>query len=403
MPNLRRIAPLATVVATLAFAPAALGAVASPAPTKSPARGHRFEIRERRGFKVATGHRVTPVVHPPSRHNKAHGTTSGGSSVGSSSGTTAPSTPSAGNGGSGKGSSGTSTPATPGKPTTPVTTPSAPVTTPTTTPEAPSTTTPPIIAPPVTTPPITTPTTPITTPTTVTAANSPGALFASSAVRAFQVDHSAPGAISEVPDPLGSGSNVIQMTVHNSDVYPITPTENPRAELISQPLVSSGQEVWLHTKFLVPTDYPTVPAGGWVSLLSFYGAPFAGPSPFHLEIDGDQLTWQRNQTYGFDIPYRSTLVKGQWTDVLVHEKFASNGFLELWINGQPIEFFGAGSLNPSHHAATTKLEMATMDSTNDGAPNAAKIMQYREAGMFETGTIYFNGLQVGASRASVGA
>jgi hypothetical protein len=225
----------------------------------------------------------------------------------------------------------------------------------------------------------------------------------------FDVDHSAPGAIAEsrgstaLAARTAASDPVIAMTVNNADVYPVTPTENPRAELISQPVVNPGQEVWLHTRFLVPSNYPTVPDGGWVSLVSFYGAPFNGPSPFHLEIDGDHLQWQRNGTYEWDVPYTAPLIKGQWVDVLVHEKFATEGFLELWINGEQINFFSSGGFNPHRLGATTKLEMATMDSSNDAAPNAAKIMQYRKVGMFESGTIFFSGLQVGATRTSVGA
>ncbi len=244
----------------------------------------------------------------------------------------------------------------------------------------------------------TTPTTPVTEPV------STPALFSSTSIPAFPTNHSAPGAITEVSDPLGGGgSSVLQMTVSDKDVYPITPTENPRAELTSQPVIADGQEAWLHTKFLIPSNYPTVPNGGWVSLVSFYGAPFNGPSPFHLEIDGNRLQWQRNATYEWDVPYSAPLVKGQWIDVLVHEKFATEGFLELWINGEQINFFSSGGFNPRRVGSTTKLEMATMDSSNNGGPNSAKIMQYRKLGMFETGTIFFSGLQVGATRASVGA
>jgi hypothetical protein len=380
MPNPRHIAPLATaaVALSLAIAPAA-GAAGShqTGRGKIAAAVHRVEGREQHRRRAAK-HRAAHVVGKPAKGSTptvpstSTGTGGGGNSVGSSSPVNAPTTPSGG-----KGSTGT--------PITTPTTPTKPVTTPITTP------------PPISTPPITTPAPP------VTESSSVSPLFAGSSVRAFPTNHSAPGAISEITDPLGGGSKVIQMTVSNKDVYPITPTENPRAELTSQPVVAAGQEIWLHTKFLVPADYPTVPNGGWVSLVSFYGAPFNGPSPFHLEIDGDQLQWQRNGTYGFDVPYKSTLIKGQWNDVLVHEKFAEQGFLELWINGQQISFYTSGGYNPSRHAATTKLEMATMDSSNNGGPNSAKIMQYRQLGMFETGTIFFSGLQVGASRTSVGA
>jgi hypothetical protein len=45
--------------------------------------------------------------------------------------------------------------------------------------------------------------------------------------------------------------------------------------------------------------------------------------------------------------------------------------------------------------------MQTMDSSNDGGPNSAKIMQYHEAGMFNTGTVLFGPLTLGDSRESV--
>jgi hypothetical protein len=47
------------------------------------------------------------------------------------------------------------------------------------------------------------------------------------------------------------------------------------------------------------------------------------------------------------------------------------------------------------------LEMQTMDSSNDGGPNSAKIMQYREAGMVNTGTVFFGQLTLDDSRESV--
>jgi hypothetical protein len=224
----------------------------------------------------------------------------------------------------------------------------------------------------------------------------------------FDVDHSAPGAIAEsrgstaLAARTAASDPVIAMTVNNADVYPVTPTENPRAELVSPPIVQPGQEVWLHTRFMVPTDYPAVSEGGWVSLVSFYGAPFNGPSPWHLELCGERLQWQRNGDYSWDVPYQAPLVRGQWTDVLVHEKLDGEGFIEMWIDGEPIDFFSSEGFNPAHEAPTTHLDMATMDESNDGGANAAKIMQYRAAGMFESGTIYFDGLELGPTRASVG-
>ena len=216
----------------------------------------------------------------------------------------------------------------------------------------------------------------------------------------FWVDHSAPEAIGEGTDPLGSGESVISMNVHNQDVYPVTPTENPRAELISPDIIEPGDEFWLSTKFLLPEDMPSVP--GWLSLVSLYGPPFEGASPWHVAVDDNELRWQRNETYGYDIPWSAPLIKGSWVTVLAHERFGTDGWVEMWIDGQQIEFFKPGSFNPNHIAATTRLEMQTMDASNGAGPNSAKIMQYREAGMIEDATVFFGPLRLGTTRESVG-
>jgi hypothetical protein len=225
--------------------------------------------------------------------------------------------------------------------------------------------------------------------------------FSGSTVGAFPMTYAAPGAIAEVPDPLGAGRNVLKMTVHDRDVYPITPTDNPRAGLVSPNLLQHGMEVWFATEFLVPNRYPRVPAGGWVSLMSFYGPPFHNSSPWQLELAGRNLQWQRNSTYDFDIPFKQPLRRGQWVSVLMHERFDRHGFVELWIDGEPIEFFDGDTYNPHRIAPTRRLKMATRDQSNNRGPNSARIAQYRRAGMFNVGTLYFGPLRVGPTRASV--
>src|SRR4029077_11516043 len=56
-------------------------------------------------------------------------------------------------------------------------------------------------------------------------------LFKGARLRDFWLNQSAPGAITEVPDPAGSGQSVFKFTVGDSDMLNITP--NPRAELLS--------------------------------------------------------------------------------------------------------------------------------------------------------------------------
>ncbi len=268
----------------------------------------------------------------------------------------------------------------------------------------PATTTPPE----TTTPPVTTTPAPPATGTTSPPASSttpPNSelLFSGSRIRDFAMLQAAPNAITEVPDPLGSGETVMKMTVNDGDVAPITPTENPRAQAISPDIINQGQEFWISAKFLLPADFPaTVP--GWMSLISVYGAPYAGSSPWCVGIAGNNLEWDRNASYNWDTPWKAPLVRGQWTTLLVHERFASDGFIEMWINGTPITFFAnnSTSYNPSRQAATEHLEMKTVDGSNGGGTNSVRISQYRQKGMFQTATVYWGGVKVGTSRTAVG-
>lgn len=223
--------------------------------------------------------------------------------------------------------------------------------------------------------------------------------FEASRIGDFSRIEAAPGAVTEVPDPLGSGETVLKMTVGDDDVAPVTPTDNPRAQALSPDLIEPGDEFWLQTKFLIPQDFPTV--NGWMSLVSIYGPPFSGSGPWQLEVVGDNLQWMRNRTYGFDVPWQVPLRKGVWVTLLLHERFASDGFVEMWIDGQQVTFFSGTGPNQGQQPATTRLQMQTVDGSNDGGPNSAKIMHYREAGMFETGAVYFGPLKLGDTRESV--
>jgi hypothetical protein len=228
-----------------------------------------------------------------------------------------------------------------------------------------------------------------------------GLLFDGDHLRDFAKLEEAPNAITEVPDPLGSGEPVLKMTVDNGDVAPITPTDNPRAQALSPDLIRLGDEFWLSTKFLLPADFPSdIP--GWMSLVSIYGPPFDGSSPWQIGLEGDEMSWERNENYDFDEPWKAPMIRGRWVHLLLHERFDHDGWVAMWINGHRIEFFARGaSDNRNHNRPTTLLHMATADWSNDQGPNAAKIMQYREEGMFARATVYFGALKIGTTREAV--
>jgi Polysaccharide lyase len=231
-------------------------------------------------------------------------------------------------------------------------------------------------------------------------ASDPDVLFRGAHLRDFWLNQSAPGAIAEVPDPAGSGETVFKFSVGDSDMLNISP--NPRGELLSPADIGAGSEFWFSGKFFLPAEFPSsVP--GWMNVMQGpYGEPFDGPPPWHLEINGSHIQWTRNGSYRYDVPFQMPLVKESWVSVMVHERFASDGWIEMWVNGQPITFFGSDTYNPGHLAPTQRLEMQTMDSSNDASPSSVYLQSYRQRGMFPTLTTYEGPLTIGTTRASVG-
>jgi hypothetical protein len=67
-----------------------------------------------------------------------------------------------------------------------------------------------------------------------------------------------------------------------------------------------------------------------------------------------------------------------------------------------VTFFAGGTVNPRHVAPTQRLEMATMDASNSGSPNAIYLQSYRKKGMFPSLTVYHGPLTIGTTRAAVG-
>lgn len=238
-------------------------------------------------------------------------------------------------------------------------------------------------------------------PAPTTSQSSSDLLFKGTHISEF-LNLSAPSAVTEVPDPAGSGESVFKMTVNDQDVYPITPTEDPRAELAARSIIiKPGDEFWWSSKFYLPPDFPSsVPS--WLTLLAGpYGPPFVGPPPWFIEVNGEHIQWQRNGTYNWDIPWQMPLVRGSWVSVMVHGRFGTAGWVEMWVDGQQITFFNSGTYNPNQVAATQRLKMQTMDSSNNGGPNNIRLMNYRRVGMFNSVTLYEGPLAIGRTRASV--
>lgn len=230
---------------------------------------------------------------------------------------------------------------------------------------------------------------------------SAGLIFDGDKISDFAMNQSAPGAVTEVEDPDGSGQPVFQMTVANADVAPVTPTADPRAQLLSPSIIQPGDEFWWSGRFYLPSDFPSsVP--GWLTVMEGpYGPPFDGTPPWHIEVNGESIQWTRNDTYDYDVPWQMPLVRGQWIDVVVHELFSEAGWVEMWLNGQQITFFDSDTYNPGGEPATTRLSMQTRDQSNNGGANFTVIQSYREAGLFSSVSLMQGPMAIGTTKAAV--
>jgi hypothetical protein len=225
--------------------------------------------------------------------------------------------------------------------------------------------------------------------------------FVGSSIGGFALEQAAPGAVTEAADPAGSGETVFKLTVADADVFPLTPTRDPRAELLSPASIEPGDQFWWSAKFLLPRSFPaSVP--GWLTVLEGpYGPPFDGTPPWHIEVNRDHIQWSRNRTYGWDVPWRMPLVRGRWIEVLTHCRLGSHGFVEMWVDGRQVVFFHGDTYNPGRHAPTKRLRMATLDASNDLGPNYVSVLNYRRRGMFPSVTVFQGPLVLGPTRASV--
>lgn len=218
-------------------------------------------------------------------------------------------------------------------------------------------------------------------------------IFAGAAVKDFSyIEQGHVGAISEVIDPQAGAA--LKFDVLDSDVYPKTATENPRAKLSAPATLKiGGPEFWLRSRFMIPADFPSLTPGGWLTLVDVYGPPASGSAAVKVGLGndagtGDWIGWEQDEAHKWARAWSQPLKRGHWYDLLWHEKLATTGgLIEMWLDGEQV---------------VSKTGYATAGPSHSGGPNSPAISQYRKHGMFTEGSVYYSGLWVGSTRASVG-
>lgn len=182
------------------------------------------------------------------------------------------------------------------------------------------------------------------------------------------------------PGPLGSARKVLRFEVHESDDQL---TGDPRAQAETPRMFHEGEEIWVGFSTYFPSAWPDrIPAGpgNFVTFAEVYGPPYQGSAPVKLSMRAgrEALTFQRNATYDWDIPWeQGPIEKNVWHDWVIREKLSSDGqvgFVEIYRNT------GAGWA-PMPLFGKTRLYTQTIDASNAQGPQYHKLALYYAADM----------------------
>lgn len=201
-----------------------------------------------------------------------------------------------------------------------------------------------------------------------------------------------------LPDPDGASDSALQFTARNSDVAPLTPTDNPRAQLVSPTnILAEGEQFWESYEIYLPSSFPTAETyNGWLALGSpFYGPPWNGSPSVELGIVNGQWRWATNAyaPVPYTIIWQQPIVLGEWVRFTWHIIPSANGFAELYVNGQPLVVSYNGQTGEG-------VNLPVIDTTDYEGPWASQLSVYYSLNTFAAVTIYFKNFKIGTSQAA---
>ncbi len=133
-----------------------------------------------------------------------------------------------------------------------------------------------------------------------------------------------------VRSPVRQGRYALKATVRQGD-DPINSSGN-RNELVYQGYEKEGSEYYYRWQVLFPADYPSVKT--WQVFTQWHHDGCCGSPPVEFFVYGEEIRLTLTDSV---TPWRTTLVRGQWQDFILHVRWSSDpnvGFVELWHNGQ---------------------------------------------------------------------
>jgi hypothetical protein len=207
-----------------------------------------------------------------------------------------------------------------------------------------------------------------------------------------------PTRVQEVPDPSGARGAVLQLTAKNGDIAPLTPTDNPRAQLITpNNIVKAGVPFWESYEVYVPMSFSiTESDGGWLALGSpFYGPPYNGTPSIELIIANGHYYWSTDPSgpAGSRLLWSSRVAFGKWTRFTWHVVPATRGFAELYVNDRPIRVTYDGRTGDG-------VRIPVIDATNYKGPWFSQLSVYYEHNAYPSLTVDFKNFRIGTTEAA---
>jgi Polysaccharide lyase len=155
-----------------------------------------------------------------------------------------------------------------------------------------------------------------------------------------------------------------------------------------------GDDRYLGWSWYLPSNFPTsMPSGSWINIGQIgFGAPWGYP-PLHFSYRGFSIALVNYQNDPARIVASIPTQRGRWQDVVAHVKFSKNpsvGFVELWVNGQPVRMSNG----------STRQYMNTINLNALGCGGWLPTL-YRGAGYWQWLTLYYDEVKVGTSYTAV--
>jgi hypothetical protein len=184
------------------------------------------------------------------------------------------------------------------------------------------------------------------------------------------------------------GSRAVRLIAYNDDVEPCTPTENPRAQIVSPDLLEDGMDVWQGFSVAFPEDYPSIEEN---VIQQDHGPPYSGSPPVAVETEGEDLIVTVDG--GEETIWRTPIEPNRWYRIVLHKVISpqdDGGIVELWVDGVR-QTFTDGSQT---------YETFTAEQDGDG-PMSFYLANYRGRDTAEEVSVFFDDVRIGRTLMSV--